>query len=623
MTRQRHGRVVMCAAAISFILMLLATGAAYAELPPKITSFRFKKGTQNLHCSVNFRPDKLVRNYTLTGPAGVNYGGTATNGASDRRLFKETWNLTPPANAKVGDEHTFTLTVVNENGADTETETLKVVESEAAGPPLIYNPPPLDPLGDLQVIYSEIAGHPTADAPGVLDAAGQPTTANFTALEDLSLRQDGDEWVIKGRTDVFGGNDPIIIRGGGKIGTMFMQDGQPFKGGVAGELYDFFDSAPGPVSWNEDGDMGFSARAQGGDSTIKEKVVFYDPLLDVHTIVYTESTPVSGLIDQPPNPSGDELLGNSVSGVHVTNDDVLRFICTPLQNCHSSRYPAFFHGSVGVRQSGVTLIGGEIWDSFDLGDAGGTPDGAHWYAQGDTQAAANDDILAVDDVVVVREGTAIGASGVTADAVFFTRMLENGDYFARGDDPANNDWTMRNGEVIVKTGDAVPSAKEGVELWGDALGAWNGNVLGEWILAGNTDNPDTNADTVLVYDGQTIVAREGDPVDVDGNGAFDDDAFIRTFSPNDAFVTDNGDILFLASLRDGAGTNLGDAFMMRLRGTPCPADLSGDGVVNAADLARLLGAWGPCPGCPPDLTGDGAVNAADLAIVLGAWGPCP
>jgi len=27
---------------------------------------------------------------------------------------------------------------------------------------------------------------------------------------------------------------------------------------------------------------------------------------------------------------------------------------------------------------------------------------------------------------------------------------------------------------------------------------------------------------------------------------------------------------------------------------PCPADLNGDGVVNAADLATLLGSWGPC-----------------------------
>ncbi len=60
----------------------------------------------------------------------------------------------------------------------------------------------------------------------------------------------------------------------------------------------------------------------------------------------------------------------------------------------------------------------------------------------------------------------------------------------------------------------------------------------------------------------------------------------------------------------------------------CPPDFTGNGVIDAADLAGLLGAWGTpgCDGqvtCCPDLTGDGAVNAADLAALLGAWGNCP
>jgi hypothetical protein len=61
-----------------------------------------------------------------------------------------------------------------------------------------------------------------------------------------------------------------------------------------------------------------------------------------------------------------------------------------------------------------------------------------------------------------------------------------------------------------------------------------------------------------------------------------------------------------------------------LGSTPCPADLTGDGVVSGADLAVLLGAWGPCSGsCPADLTGDGAVGGDDLGVMLGAWGNCP
>ena len=48
-----------------------------------------------------------------------------------------------------------------------------------------------------------------------------------------------------------------------------------------------------------------------------------------------------------------------------------------------------------------------------------------------------------------------------------------------------------------------------------------------------------------------------------------------------------------------------------------PADLNGDGVVNGADLAILLAAWGGDG--PADLNDDGVVNGADLAILLGAW----
>jgi len=54
----------------------------------------------------------------------------------------------------------------------------------------------------------------------------------------------------------------------------------------------------------------------------------------------------------------------------------------------------------------------------------------------------------------------------------------------------------------------------------------------------------------------------------------------------------------------------------------CAEDLTGDGVVDGADLGQLLNAWGPCPGCPEDLTGDGVVDGADLGQLLNAWGDC-
>jgi hypothetical protein len=47
-------------------------------------------------------------------------------------------------------------------------------------------------------------------------------------------------------------------------------------------------------------------------------------------------------------------------------------------------------------------------------------------------------------------------------------------------------------------------------------------------------------------------------------------------------------------------------------------DFNADGIVNGADLATMLGAWGGTGG---DLDGDGIVSGGDLGLLLGAWGP--
>lgn len=68
------------------------------------------------------------------------------------------------------------------------------------------------------------------------------------------------------------------------------------------------------------------------------------------------------------------------------------------------------------------------------------------------------------------------------------------------------------------------------------------------------------------------------------------------------------------------GTTLFGRWYVVEDGGGCGSDLTGDGVVNAADLAHLLGSWGANEGSAADLNGDGQVNAADLAQVLGSFG---
>jgi murein tripeptide amidase MpaA len=96
---------------------------------------------------------------------------------------------------------------------------------------------------------------------------------------------------------------------------------------------------------------------------------------------------------------------------------------------------------------------------------------------------------------------------------------------------------------------------------------------------------------------------------------------VRTFRVADfTQPTANTRIRFVA--RDLGAGSLVEAGVdaVRVFALGCPAtlgDLDGDGIVGAADLGILLGAWGG-PG-PADLDGSGAVDAGDLAVLLGAW----
>lgn len=97
------------------------------------------------------------------------------------------------------------------------------------------------------------------------------------------------------------------------------------------------------------------------------------------------------------------------------------------------------------------------------------------------------------------------------------------------------------------------------------------------------------------------------------------------YVPAGATLVTNGHRVYVREATIG-GTVSNPADIIVVPGTPpCAADLYQDGIVNGADLAALLSAWGTCPPgtCRADLTGDGQVNGADLASLLSQWGPCP
>jgi hypothetical protein len=101
-----------------------------------------------------------------------------------------------------------------------------------------------------------------------------------------------------------------------------------------------------------------------------------------------------------------------------------------------------------------------------------------------------------------------------------------------------------------------------------------------------------------------------------------------------AAVSVHGDTAFVGARAADTGCeenslcNSGAAYVYSLAGgCPCPADLSGDGVVDLGDLSLLLASFGTATGAEPeqgDLDLDGDVDLTDLSLLLSEFGSaCP
>ncbi|TVQ30789.1 MAG: hypothetical protein EA376_11755 [Phycisphaeraceae bacterium] len=136
-------------------------------------------------------------------------------------------------------------------------------------------------------------------------------------------------------------------------------------------------------------------------------------------------------------------------------------------------------------------------------------------------------------------------------------------------------------------------------------------------------------ETIFVGDGTdlTTVVQRGDIVPSDlGDARIDQHDTSLAFGGAPK-INNNGDVAFQCGLTppDDNQIEWGSGLYVAFASGVCPGptDLSGDGAVGSADLAILLGNWGPCPSgqpCPADLDCDGAVGSSDLAILLGSWG---
>jgi hypothetical protein len=168
-----------------------------------------------------------------------------------------------------------------------------------------------------------------------------------------------------------------------------------------------------------------------------------------------------------------------------------------------------------------------------------------------------------------------------------------------------------------------------------SLGDLDGDGVGDLAVSAKSDDGGTDHGALWVLflhtDGTVKSHQKISSTEGGFTGILDDSDFFGTSVAALGDLDGDGltDLAVGARWDDDGGTNRGAVWVLFLDGIPtagqCPADFDGDGAVNAADLAQLLGAWGPCADCDncvADFNDDCAVEAADLAQLLGSWGPC-
>jgi hypothetical protein len=108
----------------------------------------------------------------------------------------------------------------------------------------------------------------------------------------------------------------------------------------------------------------------------------------------------------------------------------------------------------------------------------------------------------------------------------------------------------------------MPIFEEATEIFDDSaysvtFDLHTGDSFGNYVVGGVTDNPDLEANTVLVVNNEAVVVRQGDPIDLDNNGVFDENAYFDIFFSDDLFLDDNGNLYFLASIMNNSSINIG------------------------------------------------------------------
>jgi len=514
--------------------------------------------------------------------------------------------------------------------------------------------PAAPPTAAAKGILSTVAGSPTSLVPGlggvrfIAGGLGRPWKS-----------PSGANWIMGAQTDAPASTNSVLLVGQGTTATVRVREGVTVLPTTPGGFTPA--GAFDPVqAINDKGMWVFSGNDSRSDTTRNGYIARWSPGAPGQLVtVVQESLPC------PAFPAGNVLYGPERGSVNILNDPsgTVSFFHT----LYGSGVEEFSdtalltnNGTSVLAQEGVTVPFGQAtgtftYKSFDPGSAAGLgffmdSAGIDFIAAATVHASISvpatsgaDRVAVLTNAVIIQENIQLASAGfqsAAADIAPFTSltMEGHGSWFAGGSLNNSTDWVLGGigpafNVSALTGGDVIPGS--GGETWSQTGNPATfflacGNTLGEYIIGGTTSEANPLRNSVVALNGQRIVARENDPVDLDANGVFDDGVYIRGFLPAQGFLSDAHDLYLLVSLRghnaaacNGPDTiDVGQALIFidldAQPPSPCgSADFDGDGDTGTdLDIEAFFACLGGdcCGTCgSADFDGDGDTGT-DLDI---------
>ncbi len=406
-----------------------------------------------------------------------------------------------------------------------------------------------------QVIYTDLPGWPQNDVPGMPGVHFYRSSSYRWEGNAIAVSPEGHHALIAATDDFLGAR------------LVLMVDGQTllFEGGPApwapGELIDGLGN--GSVDINRSGLLGLLGFTDGPSAT-SDYILSYD---GGWQIVAQAGGPVTAV----PGATYNGFSGQSALAI-----DDHGALAYEASISGGSFGIGLFHGGIVLARGGVDAPTGQLTGNSDAYTAfrNGhevrlSPDGSRWAT---VAYLTYPMVLAVDNAVVVQENYAIPGSGSSTlawdqFAVSFdtaNRWYGTGRFLPTN---SNDRWAVRDGSFLARTGDETYPGS-GYD-WGDDIEFVTGDGYGDSYVGGDYHIPPYSVGRVIVKNGTEPLLESGGPIDMDGNGLFDDNVFLQSVS-SFGRATDDGSLYTVVLAHDASSNQYGNVF---LRLAPPPPEL--------------------------------------------------